>query len=29
VLARGRIVKSGGAELAHQLESEGYETVAA
>jgi Fe-S cluster assembly ATP-binding protein len=29
VLARGRIVKSGGAELAHQLESEGYEAVAA
>ena len=29
VLAKGRIVKSGGAELAHQLESEGYETVAA
>jgi Fe-S cluster assembly ATP-binding protein len=28
VLARGRIVKSGGAELAHQLESEGYEAVA-
>ena len=29
VLAKGRIVKSGGAELAHQLESEGYEAVAA
>jgi len=29
VLAKGRIVKSGGAELAHQLESEGYEMVAA
>src|SRR5690606_18016734 len=29
VLARGRIVKSGGPELAHQLESEGYEAVAA
>jgi len=28
VLARGRIVKSGGAELAHQLESEGYEAGA-
>jgi Fe-S cluster assembly ATP-binding protein len=29
VLAKGRIVKSGGPELAHQLESEGYEAVAA
>ncbi len=29
VLAAGRIVKTGGAELAHQLESEGYEAVAA
>ncbi len=29
VLADGRIVKSGGAELAHQLESEGYEAVTA
>jgi Fe-S cluster assembly ATP-binding protein len=29
VLSKGRIVKTGGAELAHQLESEGYETVAA
>ena len=29
VLAGGRIVKSGGPELAHQLESEGYEAVAA
>ncbi len=29
VLADGRIVKSGGPELAHQLESEGYEAVAA
>jgi Fe-S cluster assembly ATP-binding protein len=29
VLARGRIVKSGGPELAVQLESEGYEAVAA
>jgi Fe-S cluster assembly ATP-binding protein len=28
VLAKGRIVKSGGAELAPQLESEGYEAVA-
>jgi Fe-S cluster assembly ATP-binding protein len=28
VLARGRIVKSGGPELAHQLEEEGYEAVA-
>ncbi len=28
VLARGRIVASGGPELAHQLESEGYESVA-
>ena len=28
VLANGRIVKTGGAELAHQLESEGYEAVA-
>ncbi|MGB3379761.1 Fe-S cluster assembly ATPase SufC [Allopontixanthobacter sediminis] len=27
VLANGRIVKTGGAGLAHQLESEGYETV--
>jgi len=27
VLANGRIVKTGGAELAHQLESEGYEVV--
>ena len=29
VLAKGRIVKSGGAELALELESEGYEAVAA
>ena len=29
VLAKGRIVKTGGADLAHQLENEGYETVAA
>ena len=29
VLANGRIVKSGGPELAHQLEAEGYEAVAA
>jgi Fe-S cluster assembly ATP-binding protein len=29
VLANGRIVKTGGPELAHQLESEGYEVVAA
>ena len=29
VLAKGRIVKSGGPELAHQHESEGYEAVAA
>ncbi len=29
VLSKGRIVKSGGPELAHQLESEGYEAVAA
>ena len=28
VLSKGRIVKSGGPELAHQLESEGYEAVA-
>ena len=28
VLSRGRIVKSGGPELAHQLESQGYEAVA-
>ncbi|QDM41119.1 Fe-S cluster assembly ATPase SufC [Altererythrobacter sp. TH136] len=28
VLARGRIVASGGPELAHQLESQGYESVA-
>jgi Fe-S cluster assembly ATP-binding protein len=28
ILAKGRIVKSGGPELAHQLESEGYEAVA-
>ena len=28
VLAGGRIVKTGGAELAHQLEEEGYEAVA-
>ena len=28
VLAKGRIVRSGGPELAHQLESEGYEAVA-
>ncbi len=27
VLANGRIVKTGGADLAHQLESEGYEAV--
>ncbi|HVR90098.1 MAG TPA: Fe-S cluster assembly ATPase SufC [Novosphingobium sp.] len=29
VLASGRIVKTGGPELAHQLEAEGYEAVAA
>ena len=29
VLAGGRIVKTGGPELAHQLETEGYEAVAA
>jgi len=29
VMVAGRIVKSGGPELAHQLESEGYEAVAA
>ena len=29
VLAGGRIVKTGGPELAHQLEAEGYEAVAA
>jgi Fe-S cluster assembly ATP-binding protein len=29
VLSKGRIVKSGGPELAHQLESEGYEAVTA
>jgi Fe-S cluster assembly ATP-binding protein len=29
ILSKGRIVKSGGAELARQLESEGYEAVAA
>jgi Fe-S cluster assembly ATP-binding protein len=29
VLVKGRIVRSGGPELAHQLESEGYEAVAA
>jgi Fe-S cluster assembly ATP-binding protein len=29
VLAAGRIVKSGGPELAFQLESEGYEAVTA
>ena len=29
VLARGRIVASGGPELAHQLETEGYESIAA
>ena len=29
VLADGRIVKTGGPELAHQLENEGYEAVAA
>jgi Fe-S cluster assembly ATP-binding protein len=28
VLVKGRIVRSGGPELAHQLESEGYEAVA-
>lgn len=28
VLAAGRIVKTGGPELAHQLESEGYEAIA-
>ena len=28
VLSKGRIVKTGGPELAHQLESEGYEVVA-
>ena len=29
VLSKGRIVRTGGPELAHQLESEGYEAVAA
>ena len=29
VLAGGRIVKSGGPELAHELEEHGYEAVAA
>ena len=29
ILSDGRIVKTGGAELAHQLEAEGYEAVAA
>jgi Fe-S cluster assembly ATP-binding protein len=29
VLAGGRIVKSGGPELALQLENEGYEAIAA
>jgi Fe-S cluster assembly ATP-binding protein len=29
VLVKGRIVRSGGPELAHQLENEGYEAVAA
>jgi Fe-S cluster assembly ATP-binding protein len=29
VLAQGRIVTSGGPELAHRLEAEGYEAVAA
>jgi Fe-S cluster assembly ATP-binding protein len=29
VLSRGRIVKTGGPELAHELESEGYEAVTA
>lgn len=29
ILAKGRIVKSGGPELAHELEREGYEAVAA
>ena len=29
VLARGRIVASGGPELARQLETEGYEAIAA
>jgi Fe-S cluster assembly ATP-binding protein len=29
VLAAGRIVRSGGAELAHELEREGYAEVAA
>ncbi len=29
VLANGRIIKTGGAELAHQLEAEGYEAVMA
>ena len=28
ILAKGRIVKSGGPELAHELEREGYEGVA-
>jgi Fe-S cluster assembly ATP-binding protein len=28
VLSKGRIVKSGGPELAHQLEREGYEEMA-
>jgi Fe-S cluster assembly ATP-binding protein len=29
VLADGRIVRSGGAELAHELEREGYKEMAA
>jgi len=29
VMAEGRIVKSGGPELAHQLEAEGYEGILA
>ena len=29
VLSRGRIVRSGGAELAHELEREGYAEAAA
>jgi Fe-S cluster assembly ATP-binding protein len=29
VLAGGRIIRSGGKELAHELEAEGYEAVLA
>jgi Fe-S cluster assembly ATP-binding protein len=29
VLAAGRIVRTGGAELAHELEREGYKDIAA